>query len=312
MIHILKYSYFNPRSPRGERLIAFDSNPPQLPFQPSLPARGATASVVHHAYPADISTLAPREGSDTAHHLPHHASTNFNPRSPRGERRHVTFWEGQLWRISTLAPREGSDSPVKISGTASQAFQPSLPARGATWQSLPQRRPQTYFNPRSPRGERQSATGQAVERPRISTLAPREGSDIFSSFLGRVFSEFQPSLPARGATGWRNMSPHSWTNFNPRSPRGERHGFIPSAGGANGFQPSLPARGATQRPLCSFDPGRISTLAPREGSDNYLNQMPRLITISTLAPREGSDALQIQTFSGPLNFNPRSPRGERH
>ena len=60
----------------------------------------------------------------------------------------------------------------------------------------------------------------------ISTLAPREGSDQLT---------MQQELERR--------------DFNPRSPRGERH--LPA-------QPPGPAR-------------QISTLAPREGSDKIAN-----------------------------------------
>ena len=55
------------------------------------------------------------------------------------------------------------------------------------------------------------------------------------------------------------------------------------------FQPSLPARGAT-----------------------VLSDVPNgNIAISTLAPREGSDAPAAYSNSVAINFNPRSPRGER-
>ena len=78
-------------------------------FQPSLPARGATSRGLRADGPPGISTLAPREGSDSISRgrlsrLPH-----FNPRSPRGERPLV----------------------VSIKDICC-AFQPSLPARGAT------------------------------------------------------------------------------------------------------------------------------------------------------------------------------------
>ena len=125
-------------------------------------------------------------------------SVYFNPRSPRGERppRRTIFW---IWFL----------------------FQPSLPARGATtWEqtyvglclisTLAPREGsdhcwrqrtdcQSYFNPRSPRGERLQ---------RVMLLSSR--------------SIFQPSLPARGATIYLSGLRTKNTNFNPRSPRGER------------------------------------------------------------------------------------------
>jgi len=102
----------------------------------------------------------------------------------------------------------------------------------------------THFNPRSPRGERRSssrnknllfgfqstlpaggATRQSrlpITIPTISIHAPRGGSDI-SPFLFDLFElEFQSTLPAGGATAERFTLSSVGTNFNPRSPRGER------------------------------------------------------------------------------------------
>ena len=60
----------------------------------------------------------------------------------------------------------------------------------------------------------------------------------------RDLIEFQPSLPARGATD---------ENCDVRA--------------AAIFQPSLPARGATAEKIQKMAERGISTLAPREGSD---------------------------------------------
>ena len=60
-------AYFNPRSPRGERQTSRRSDSIKKPFQPSLPARGATSWLKIYAQMSSISTLAPREGSDRSH-----------------------------------------------------------------------------------------------------------------------------------------------------------------------------------------------------------------------------------------------------
>ena len=122
-------------------------------FQSTLPARGATDSVEHHRLADSISIHAPREGSDQGPalqgdpeaisiHAPREGSDrpsgaspptsrNFNPRSPRGERRYpIRSWASWLM-ISIHAPREGSDCSRP-------------PASRRSWN----------FNPRSPRGER--------------------------------------------------------------------------------------------------------------------------------------------------------------
>ena len=101
--------YFNPRSPHGERHTSKGTMPLQSLFQPTLPARGATKSVISGTDEVSISTHAPRTGSDTGKSyywmcyegfqptLPARGATcvllfaeeirtHFNPRSPHGER----------------------------------------------------------------------------------------------------------------------------------------------------------------------------------------------------------------------------------
>ena len=102
-------------------------------------------------------------------------------------------------------------------------------------------------------------------------------------------TEFQSTLPARGATGtlfgWRK----SWKNFNPRSPHGERPRRHPQRNRGGRFQSTLPARGATR-------PGNTAGRGPE---------------ISIHAPRTGSDVPRLYSRRSAGNFNPRSPHGER-
>ncbi len=173
---------------------------------------------------------------------------DFNPRSPRGERRNRILYLYYSDHISIHAPREGSDSnisstPVSPIGISIHApregsdrrcpppcqggfvFQSTLPARGATLGVKHRQRRGDNFNPRSPRGER------------LSTL-----------FLSATTARFQSTLPARGATTFpllsgqrRAISIHApregsdvddatvtqvHFHFNPRSPRGERHWIL--------------------------------------------------------------------------------------
>ena len=122
---------------------------------------------------------------------------------------------------------------------------------------------------------------------------------------------FQPTLPARGAT---QIAILSLLSVNP-------------------FQPTLPARGATCHCAGCGRFFRISTHAPRTGSDDALPVLPERPHISTHAPRTGSDHtarsfLEIMVISthaprtgsdvrahrrgfGCDDFNPRSPHGER-
>ena len=214
--------------------------------------------------------------------------SNFNPRSPHGERP-IAGTDGVYdITISTHAPRTGSDEWLDVGFNVTRPFQPTLPARGATSFGV-HRQNTNYFNPRSPHGERQieylSARGEDDFNPRsphgerhiaqicsafnvsISTHAPRTGSDGAFEIFFEIF----------------RISTHA--------PRTGSDGI-----GADGrpirttFQPTLPARGATTYEDCEDEPGgSISTHAPRTGSD-----------IATLP----------QPYRQP-NFNPRSPHGER-
>ena len=170
-------TYFNPRSPHGERL-------------------GHAAEVLHH-------------GED------------FNPRSPHGERRAVFLSVRLPSHISIHAPRTGSDGmiamqsyPMQISIHAPRTgsdpkrsdtqfeafvFQSTLPARGATLQGCDLRWC-SYFNPRSPHGERPALYVNGRKMSDISIHAPRTGSDEAAQITGMKVFIFQSTLPARGAT----------------------------------------------------------------------------------------------------------------
>ncbi len=143
------------------------------------------------------------------------------------------------------------------------SFQPTLPARGATF------RPRKCLNPRAI-STHAPRTGSDVKRlhrscaGRISTHAPRTGSDSsMSSAISSGIGTFQPTLPARGATFRRiksmlgvSISTHAprtgsdsfprkdntsrSTNFNPRSPHGERRLSASSRSGGWHFNPRSP------------------------------------------------------------------------
>ena len=123
------------------------------------------------------------------------------------------------------------------------------------------------------------------------------------------------------------------SNFNPRSPHGERLCMEGRAWREIIFQSTLPAWGATTIDFHVYIKLYISIHAPRMGSDVMLEKAHRLygisihaprmgsdiwlsikcilITISIHAPRMGSDICTIHEFDTLNDFNPRSPHGER-
>ena len=143
----------------------------------------------------------------------------FNPRSPHGERPSLTF-------------------PVQTSWT----FQPTLPARGATSTFCPDVC-QLSISTHAPRTGSDSAFGVCSVSVCISTHAPRTGSDNLPR-VERGLLQFQPTLPARGATVFMRFPPQN-SHISTHAPRT----------GSDGFCCSLTSKAS------------ISTHAPRTGSD---------------------------------------------
>ena len=169
-------------------------------FQSTLPAWGATDRGAADSGAADISIHAPRVGSDgiifvfgeDLHCISIHAprvgsddapralprpASNFNPRSPRGERRLPCL---TMFRVAK--------------------FQSTLPAWGATHGRDVVLFSRRDFNPRSPRGERHASLIDVACMHDISIHAPRVGSDRRTSSLSAPVIVFQSTLPAWGAT----------------------------------------------------------------------------------------------------------------
>ena len=103
--------------------------------------------------------------------------TNFNPRSPYGERPGAAHDAYAALCISIHAPLTGSDPSDLSDGVCKGAFQSTLPLRGATYNPIKILWEEKHFNPRSPYGERHP-TGWRFGNIR----------------------EFQSTLPLRGAT----------------------------------------------------------------------------------------------------------------
>ena len=192
--------------------------------------------------------------------------------------------------ISTHAPRTGSDSDTRWNTLPAYRFQPTLPARGATI----------------------TETG-AKYNSYISTHAPRTGSDAVNFDGSMGITPFQPTLPARGATRADFFQCRRSSNFNPRSPHGERPS--PSAeleSGCTHFNPRSP-HGERQNDDFLCPPSElISTHAPRTGSDRFHGgQDCAECHFNPRSPHgERQVGLQsVRSWAG--NFNPRSPHGER-
>ena len=102
-------------------------------FQSTPPARGATSLMKFPLFGIIISIHAPREGGDITQLFINIESLNFNPRPPRGGRRHQQSYHHQYGRISIHAPREGGEDNSNHRFIRIDRFQSTPPARGATF-----------------------------------------------------------------------------------------------------------------------------------------------------------------------------------
>ncbi len=189
----------------------------------------------------------------------------------------------------------------------------------------------------------------------ISIHAPRRGSDGSSGFSPATAARFQSTLPVGGATRLINAldAAHIFqstlpvggattlslrllartSNFNPRSPWGERPGLFHQhilrveisihapRGGSDvgcGFWASgtlisihAPRGGSDGGQRHAVAPLGISIHAPRGGATCLDEACAKKVMISIHAPRGGSDYDGRCGKARRKDFNPRSPWGER-
>ena len=127
-----------------------------------------------------------------------------------------------------------------------------------------------------------------INSSRISIHAPHAGSDGTYPQYWQGMAGFQSTLPMRGATPYWVCRLDS-----------------------SRFQSTLPMRGATALTRALHKERTISIHAPHAGSDGQNQAGARTQGISIHAPHAGSDWPRKDLTLPRLNFNPRSPCGER-
>ena len=306
--HDLPPVNFNPRSPYGERLIVgqiaesnhlFQSTLPlrgataidirverEKKFQSTLPLRGATWCLLLLEGGITISIHAPLTGSDTRREVRSPVGLHFNPRSPYGERRKQKKG-GKIMRISIHAPLTGSDLIPMDTVRLMYNFNPrspygERPCSALFWCSTDD------FNPRSPYGERPPRQLVGVHRRNFNPRSPYGERRAWSGRYTVDSRDFNPRSPY-GERLACIILVKCRPNFNPRSPYGERLSGKISVSTAFQFQSTLPLRGATI----------------------VVKETQKVIGISIHAPLTGSDPKCGTTENANLDFNPRSPYGER-
>ena len=248
LCHSRRFQHFNPRSPHGERLRG------QL-------RRGCAD--------ADFNPRSPHGERQKRRTAQSGDAGNFNPRSPHGERQMTTGLRASTFEFQSTLPARGATC-LQAAGGDGKEFQSTLPARGATQRRRhPSRRtegisihaPRTgsdghglhgnahagNFNPRSPHGERPSRAASGQQSQQFQSTLPARGATRHERRPRPTRTLFQSTLPARGATICARRRARKSSNFNPRSPHGERRLSLETdCLGFDAFQSTLPARGATR------------------------------------------------------------------
>ena len=101
-----------------------------------------------------ISIHAPRTGSDALRWIPCPATAYFNPRSPHGERRDKLADRSHSIVFQSTLPARGA-TPCAAFVLGGVAISIHAPRTGSDGTASSSPGSNTYFNPRSPHGERQ-------------------------------------------------------------------------------------------------------------------------------------------------------------
>ena len=193
---------FNPRSPWGERPSRVPQFTPILGFQSTLPVGGATCLRLTGFWVCGISIHAPRGGSDS----------DFFDAKPRARIFQSTLPVGGATRVIILL-------------TCSCVFQSTLPVGGATRQT--ETEPAHHnISIHAPRGGSDFRHSAQMQIRNISIHAPRGGSDPEKSPYIGGREAFQSTLPVGGATLLFLPKYATVSDFNPRSPWGERRASV--------------------------------------------------------------------------------------
>ena len=223
-----------------------------------------------------------------------------------------------MFYISIHAPRTGSDTVREVLSEREPMISIHAPRTGSdAWRK--QVSPGTPdFNPRSPHGERhhpsfvsivadpfqstlpaRGATRKAAtttDPDLISIHAPRTGSDADAPESGEHCQLISIHAPRTGSDAFPCPASRAYSNFNPRSPHGERRRTSRRCSSSSAFQSTLPARGATRMRHATPRRAAISIHAPRTGSDSVPEHRRRTGRLfqSTLPARGATGTYVIQ------------------
>ena len=215
--------------------------------------------------------------------------SHFYPRSPCGERHLLQHFSISYCKISIHALLAESDSAFLIGSRSQYPFLSTLSLRRAT---------------------SSSSSTPAVRSISIHALLAE--SDFRSSCKGISYFLFLSTLSLRRATWLELFLYYQDNDFYPRSPCGERPGYLIKSSIFTLFLSTLSLRRATQAKALKIAAHSISIHALLAESDNFRCSIKR--SISNFYPRSPCGE-RPWDLTGGLNCNayfyPRSPCGER-
>ena len=151
---ILK-AHFNPRPPRGGRLVSTNSRTQLINFNPRPPRGGRLLTAAKNAIAERQFQSTPPARGATGRKLYHEGRQyHFNPRPPRGGRHADKVVYGADTDISIHAPREGGDAVSPRQPHKMPFISIHAPREGGDRDIPRSAVPHTHFNPRPPRGGR--------------------------------------------------------------------------------------------------------------------------------------------------------------
>ena len=154
----------------------------------------------------------------------------------------------------------------------------------------------SYFNPRSPCGERLIAIPLSFVSFQFQSTLPVWGATENSLFLLSQLRNFNPRSPCGERRGDGGAEIGGAAYFNPRSPCGERRSGVPNLSPYCIFQSTLPVWGATPFFLHWLPLKIFQSTLPVWGATLILVVPPVMLDISIHAPRVGSDMMRLSSL----------------
>ena len=169
--------HFNPRSPHGER-----RRPPAAAnlsgyFNPRSPHGERPYDLSYYVLHQEISIHAPRTGSDFRDGEVLSAEQLFQSTLPARGATAICWTSLWGWIFQSTLPARGA-TILRLRQHLRHRISIHAPRTGSDDTPPPSAPPASYFNPRSPHGERRFRPEPVAPTQDISIHAPRTGSDL--------------------------------------------------------------------------------------------------------------------------------------